>query len=117
MRVWPARLIFNVGLELWYGVSVALFLASSPGSLPLSVRGSLLSEGYLMDSHKLIALQTALVSLTMTPFVERFQQRDDPGRVCFFALAFLSFFGFHKSYILSYNFFLAFKRSYMFRHV
>ena len=30
------------------------------------------------------------------PFVERFQQRDDLYRVGFYALAFLSFFGFHK---------------------
>ena len=53
-----------------------------------------------MESHKLIALQTAKhdgfypllpVSLTVPPFVERFQQRDDPCHVGFYALAFLSF--------------------------
>ena len=53
-----------------------------------------------MGSHKLIALQTAKhdglypllsVSLTVPPFVERFQQRDDLCRVGFYALAFLSF--------------------------
>ena len=32
------------------------------------------------------------VSLTAPPFVERFQQRDDPRRVDFYASAFLSFF-------------------------
>ena len=32
------------------------------------------------------------VLLTVPPFVERFQQRDDPCRVDFYALAFLSFF-------------------------
>ena len=32
------------------------------------------------------------VLLTVPPFVERFQQRDDPCRVGFYALAFLSFF-------------------------
>ena len=31
------------------------------------------------------------VSLTMPPFVEGFQQRDDPCHVCFNTLAFLSF--------------------------
>ena len=31
------------------------------------------------------------VSLTVPPFVEHFQQRDDPCRVGFYALAFLSF--------------------------
>ena len=50
---------FFRALELWYEVSVALFIALSPGSYSLSARGSLLSEGYLMESHKLIALQTA----------------------------------------------------------
>ena len=76
-------------------------MASFPGSPPLSAHGSLLSEGYLMESHKLIALQTAKhdgfypllsVLLTVPPFVERFQQRDDPCRIGFYALAFLSFF-------------------------
>ena len=32
------------------------------------------------------------VLLTVPPFVERFQQRDDPCRVGFYTLAFLSFF-------------------------
>ena len=32
------------------------------------------------------------ILLTVPPFVERFQQRDDPCRVGFYALAFLSFF-------------------------
>ena len=53
-----------------------------------------------MESHKLIALQTAkhdgfypllFISLTVPPFVECFQQRDDSCRVGFYALAFLSF--------------------------
>ena len=36
------------------------------------------------------------ISLTVPPFVEHFQQRNGPCRVGFYALAFLSFFGFHK---------------------
>ena len=32
------------------------------------------------------------VSLTVPPFVEHFQQRDDPCRVGFYTVAFLSFF-------------------------
>ena len=94
---------FFQALESWYGVSVALFMASSPSSSPLSTRRSLLSEGFLMDSHKLIALQTTKhnglypllsISLTMSPFVEFFQQRNDPCCIGFYVytLAFLSFF-------------------------
>ena len=54
-----------------------------------------------MESHKLITLQTAKhdglyplfsILLTMPPFVERFQQRDDPCRIGFYTLAFHSFF-------------------------
>ena len=53
------------------------------------------------ESHKLIALQTAKhdgfypllsVSLTVPPFVESFQQRDDPCRVGFYAFAFTPIF-------------------------
>ena len=60
------------------------------------------------------------VSLTVLPFVERFQQRDDPGRVGFYALAFLSFFGFYKSVVHTTSFWLsnvASLASYIFRHV
>ena len=32
------------------------------------------------------------ISLTVLPFVEHFQQRDDPCRIGFYVLAFLSFF-------------------------
>ena len=54
-----------------------------------------------MESHKLIALQTAKhdglylllsVSLAVPPFVEPFQQRYNPCRIDFYALAFLFFF-------------------------
>ena len=56
------------------------FLSFVPGSFPLSAHGSLLSEGCLMESHKLIALQTGKhnglypllsISLTVPPLVDR----------------------------------------------
>ena len=117
---------FFWALELWYGAS-ALFITSSPGSFPLSARGSLLSEGYLIESHKLILLQTRSmmgsisllsISLTVPPFVERFQHRDDPCRVGFYALPFLSF-GFYKCVVHT-SFWLsniASLATYIFRHV
>ena len=55
---------FSWTLEVWYGVSEALSLASSPDSFPLSACGSLLSEGYLKESQKLIILHTKYSPLT-----------------------------------------------------
>ena len=106
-------------------------LLESHGSVSFAVRGSYARHDSFsgLESLTLIALscdpklfpagqQTAKhdglypllsVSLTVPPFVERFQQRDDSCRVGFYALAFFSpsFFGFHKSYIYTTSFWLS----------
>ena len=63
--------------------SLTLIALSCNPKLPLAGQQTAKYDGlYLLLS----------VSLTMPSFVERFQQRDGPCRVSFYALAFLSFF-------------------------
>ena len=82
-------------------VPIALRLAPTPDDsfsglesvtlIALSCDPKLSPAGQQTEKHDgLYPLLSIL--LTMPPFVERFQQRDDPCHVGFYALAFLFFF-------------------------
>ena len=67
------------GDDLFYGLESLMLIA-------LSCNPKLSLAGQQTTKHLLS------ISLTVPPFVERFQQRDDPCRIGFYTLIFLSFF-------------------------